>query len=156
LAAAERSRVAEVVDLVRRLSPDIRLTLDPVEHRGFEYHTGIGFTVFAAGAASDLATGGRYRTRHVDGESAEGERATGVTLYVDAILSLLSPPRTQRRVLVAYDTDPSALSALRKKGWVTVMALETGKRLAAEARRQGCSHFLAESGPEPIQEERDR
>ncbi len=155
-AAAERARVAEVVDLVRRLSPDIKLTLDPVEHRGFEYHTGIGFTIFATGASSDLATGGRYRTRHVDMEGADGERATGVTLYVDAILSLLSPTQMQRRLLISYAAAPSVLAALRKKGWVTVMALEAVDQMAAEAKRLGCSHFLAETGPEPIQEERDR
>ncbi len=156
LAAAERARVAVVVDLVRRLSPDIKLTLDPVEHRGFEYHTGIGFTVFATGASGDLATGGRYRTRHVDMGGADGERATGVTLYVDSILSVLSPPQMPRRVLIPYDAAPSVLAALRKGGWVTVMALEAVKHMAAEAKRLGCSHFLAETGPEPIQEERDK
>ena len=156
LAAAERARVAEVVDLVRRLSPDITLTLDPVEHRGFEYHTGIGFTVFATGAASDLATGGRYRTQHVDREGAVGERATGVTLYVDAVLSLLSPTRAHRRLLIPYDAAPSVLAALRTEGWVTVMALEATNHMAAEAKRLGCSHFLAETGPQPIQEERDK
>jgi len=86
----------------------------------------------------------------------EGERATGVTLYVDAILSLLSPTRTPRRLLVSYDAAPPVLAALRKEGWVTVMALEADKHMAAEAKRLGCSHFLAETGPEPIQEERDR
>ncbi len=149
-AAAERARVAEVVDLVRHLSPDITLTLDPVEHRGFEYHTGIGFTVFATGASSELATGGRYRTRHREMEDGEGERATGVTLYVDAILSLLPQAGAQRRLLVSHDSAPSALAALRKKGWITVMALEPVKQLAAEAKRLGCSHFLAETGPEAI------
>ena len=44
----------------------------------------------------------------------------------------------------------------RKDGWVTVMALEATKSMAAEAKRLGCSHFLAEAGPEPIQEEHDR
>jgi ATP phosphoribosyltransferase regulatory subunit len=153
-AAAERARVAEVVDLVRRLSPDIKLTLDPVEHRGFEYHTGIGFTVFATGASGDLATGGRYRTQHVDGEGSDGERATGFTLYVDSILSLLSPARTNHRLLTPYDTPPSELAALRKAGWITVMALEAVHEIATEASRLGCSHYLAEFGPEPIQEER--
>jgi ATP phosphoribosyltransferase regulatory subunit len=156
LAAAERARVAEVVDLVRGLSPDIDLTLDPVEHRGFEYHTGIGFTVFATGASSELATGGRYRTRHVEAEGGDGERATGVTLYVEAILSLLPRPRPRRRILVSRDAAPSVVVGLRGKGWVTVMALEAGDRLAAEASRLGCSHFLADKGPQPILEERDK
>jgi len=155
-AAAERARVAEVVNLVRRLVPEIKLTLDPVEHRGFEYHTGIGFTVFAAGTSSELAIGGRYRTRHVEMEGAEGERATGVTLYVDAILSLLPSPNTQRRLLVSYKSVPSELAALRKNGWVTIMGLETDSQMAAEAKRLECSHILAKGGPEPIEEERNK
>ena len=155
-AAAERARVAEVVGLVRRLAPDIKLTLDPVEHRGFEYHTGIGFTVFAAGTSSELAIGGRYRTRHVEMEGVEGERATGVTLYVDAILSLLPPPRTQQRLLVSCDAALSELAALRMSGWVTIMSLEADNNMVAEASRLGCSHILADSGPEPIQAERDK
>jgi ATP phosphoribosyltransferase regulatory subunit len=155
-AAAERSRVAEVVDLVRRLSPDIKLTLDPVEHRGFEYHTGIGFTVFAAGASSELAIGGRYRTRYADRDDGEGDRATGVTLYVDAILSLLPSHQPQRRLLISYDSAPSVLSGLRKEGWITVMALAEVDDMAVEAKRLGCSHYLAESGPEPVQEERNK
>ena len=154
LAAAERARVADVVSLVRRLSPDIKITLDPVEHRGFEYHTGIGFTVFATGALGEIATGGRYRARHLEG--AEGERATGVTLYVDAILALLSPTPVRRRILISYEAAPSAIAALHKEGWVTVMALETVQDMAAEAKRLSCSHFLAEGGPESIQQERDR
>lgn len=155
-AADERARVAEVVGLVRRLSPHIKLTLDPVENRGFEYHTGIGFTVFAAGASGELATGGRYRARQVDVEGADGERATGVTLYVDAILSLLPPAEAPRRILVSHEAEPPALAALRGDGWVTVMALEGASDMVAEARRLGCSHFLAAAGPEPIQQERDR
>lgn len=155
-AAAERSRVADVVALVRRLSADITLTLDPVEHRGFEYHTGIGFTVFAVGASSELATGGRYRARHVDGDDNGGERATGVTLYIDAILSLLPSVHTPRRILIPIDADPGRLESLRQDGWVTVMMLETVANMAAEATRLRCSHVLSDTGPEPIEEEHDQ
>ncbi|MEX2008838.1 MAG: ATP phosphoribosyltransferase regulatory subunit, partial [Dongiaceae bacterium] len=59
-AAAERARLAEVVDLVLAGAPDLALTVDPVEHRGFEYHTGIGFALFARRVRGELGRGGRY------------------------------------------------------------------------------------------------
>ena len=149
LAAAERDRVAELVALVRAISPDMVLTLDPVENRGFEYHTGIGFTVFAAGHSGELASGGRYRARDIAGGNEEGERATGVTLYVDGILALVAPDETERRVFIPYGTDVSAAADLRDEGWVTVMALEDHKDNGAQAAAIGCSHVLEKTGPEP-------
>jgi ATP phosphoribosyltransferase regulatory subunit len=107
VAASERDRVAEVVSLVRATSPDVVLTLDPVENRGFEYHTGIGFTIFAAGHSGELASGGRYRARDIADVKAEGERATGVTLYVDAILALVARGEVRRRIFLPYNTQSS-------------------------------------------------
>src|SRR5579862_4060927 len=60
-ARAERDRLAEIVVLLRRLGPTVSLTVDPVENRGFEYHTGVTFTVFARGIRGELGRGGRYR-----------------------------------------------------------------------------------------------
>ena len=39
-----------------------KLTIDPVEHRGFEYHTGVAFTIYARGVRGELGHGGRYAT----------------------------------------------------------------------------------------------
>lgn len=151
VAAGERDRVAEVVALVRAISPDIVLTLDPVENRGFEYHTGIGFTVFAAGHSGELASGGRYRARDIEGGDSEGERATGVTLYVDGILTLVAPDERVRRILIPYESDVSTAAKLRNEGWVTVMALEAQKDNRAYAVAIGCSHVLSEAGPEQVE-----
>lgn len=149
-ASAERARVAEVVGLIRAAAPGITLTLDPVEHRGFEYHTGIGFTVFAAGLSGELAGGGRYRAHNGDGAPEAGERATGVTLYVDTILGTLRPTRDERRVLAPAGTPAAILAGLRDESWTTVMTLEPVADLEAEAARVGCSHVLTEDGPRPV------
>jgi ATP phosphoribosyltransferase regulatory subunit len=152
VAASERDRVAEVVSLVRATSPDVVLTLDPVENRGFEYHTGIGFTIFAAGHSGELASGGRYRARDIADVKAEGERATGVTLYVDAILALVARGEVRRRIFLPYNTQSSTAAALRDEGWVTVMALESHEDDRAQAGAIGCSHLLGNAGPEPVKE----
>src|SRR5690606_20058367 len=57
--------VADLDALVREVSaaaPDLLVTLDPGEFRGFEYHTGIAFTLFARNVRGELGRGGRYIT----------------------------------------------------------------------------------------------
>src|SRR5260221_159110 len=45
-AAAERSRLAEIVALLGRIAPALNITIDPVESRGFEYDTRISLSFF--------------------------------------------------------------------------------------------------------------
>jgi ATP phosphoribosyltransferase regulatory subunit len=60
-AAAERAALVHVANGVRTGEPDLMLTIDLVEHRGWEYHTGVAFTVFAPGVRGELGSGGRYQ-----------------------------------------------------------------------------------------------
>ena len=130
------ARLAEVVHLLTTQAPNIRVTIDPLEFRGFRYHTGIAVTVFAPGRHEELGRGGRYI-------SGEGEPATGVTLFADAVLRAAPAPRGKPSVLVPLDTDFAASRALRDKGFATIAALDqTGD--AAEAARLGCSHVLVD------------
>ncbi len=84
-ARAEVDRLADVLNGVHAALPNLSLTMDPVEYRGFEYQTGVSFTVFAEGVRGELARGGRYITE-------AGESATGVSLYMDSIMRALSAP----------------------------------------------------------------
>ncbi|MBK19545.1 MAG: ATP phosphoribosyltransferase regulatory subunit [Rhodospirillaceae bacterium] len=147
-AAAERERLEVVVGHLRGASPELQLTLDPAENRGFEYHTGIGFSIFAKGLAGELARGGRYR---VEGKSIDedGERATGVTLYTDTLLGMLPKPAGRKRILVSGTTSRETILRLQEEDWITVSALEISSDLNAEAIRLGCSHILGKTGPEP-------
>ena len=68
---------------------DVQITIDPLERRGFEYQTGISFTLFALGASGELGRGGRY---DVDGRGLhKTETATGFTLYMDTIMNVVPP-----------------------------------------------------------------
>ena len=62
-ARAERVRLGTVVDGLAAAAPELKVTVDPIENRGFEYHTGISFTFFAAAArmVGELGRGGRYQ-----------------------------------------------------------------------------------------------
>jgi len=150
-AAAERDRLGEVMALIRDAAPDLRLTIDPVENRGFEYHTGIGFTVFSTAAAGELGAGGRYRVTNGDGD--DGERATGFTLYMDSVLSVLTAAAPERMVLLPAGTPAGDGRTLRDDGWITVAALEPVTDPRAEARRMGCSHVYTGGKVAPVDRE---
>jgi ATP phosphoribosyltransferase regulatory subunit len=152
-AAAERSRVKEVLVLLRRNAPRIVCTLDPVENRGFEYHTGVSFTLFAPGFRGEIGSGGRYIATLNGGANFDGgsrsEPATGFTLYVDALVRALPEPKPRRRVYLPPGTPTEQAHRLRADGWVTVQALQSGGADTssggadvAEARRMLCTHVL--------------
>ncbi len=132
-AAAEVDRLEAVVAGVRAAGTDLSITLDPVEYRGFEYHTGVSFTVFAAGVRGELGRGGRYIT-------AAGEPATGFSLYLDTIMRALPEPSAAQRLYVPFGTSVAVSIPLRADGWITVAGLSPETDVRAEALRLRCSH----------------
>lgn len=152
-ARAERERLGAVIDGLTAAMPALMVTVDPVENRGFEYHTGISFTFFARvemqrGALGELGRGGRYQA----GDPEAPEPATGFTLYTDTILSTLPPARPRRRLLLPLGADAGCAAALRDQGWITVTALAAADDWHAEAARLGCGHVLEEGKPVPARE----
>jgi ATP phosphoribosyltransferase regulatory subunit len=148
-ARAERTRLGGVLDGLAALAPELKVTVDPVENRGFEYHTGISFTFFASGSAThgplgELGRGGRYDA----GNPEAPEPATGFTLYTDTILRALPEALAPRRVFLPLGADRGRAEALRAAGWVTIAALTPVGDWLAEARRLGCSHVL--QGDDPV------
>ena len=136
-AAAERARLVAVVEAVQRAAPRLVLTIDPVENRGFEYHTGASFTLFARAVRGELGRGGRYRTGN-----GGGEPATGFTLYTDTVLRALPEQPAMKRIYVPLGGDAARAERLRSEGWATVAGLGAVKDAAAEAKRLDCSHWL--------------
>jgi ATP phosphoribosyltransferase regulatory subunit len=141
-AAAERARLGDVVARLKSAVPGLGVTIDPVENRGFEYHTGISFTFFTPTVRGELGRGGRYRT-----DSGGGEEATGFTLYTDTVLQAVPGAAPAKRIYVPEGADPAAARGLREQGWVTVAALAPAKDKRAEAKRLGCGHLLENGKP---------
>jgi ATP phosphoribosyltransferase regulatory subunit len=147
-ARAERARLGAVLDGLAAAAPELKVTVDPVENRGFEYQTGISFTFFSAtsGPIGELGRGGRYQA----GNPAAPEPATGFTLYTDTILQTLPSSLARRRLLLPLGTDRVRARQLREAGWVTVAALEPAEDWRAEARRLGCAYVSERDKPEAI------
>ena len=139
-AAAERDSLTAVVADAWEEAPQLLLTVDPVEARGFEYHTGVTSAFFASGAKGgrgELGRGGRYLAGDRDGDN---EPATGLTLFMDTVLRLVARPRGPAKVLLAPGTTPQDARKLRADGWITVRALDAAAETDDEARRLGCGH----------------
>jgi ATP phosphoribosyltransferase regulatory subunit len=137
------ARLAEVVGLVQAAAPRLRVTIDPLEFRGFRYHTGIALTLFAPGRHEELGRGGRYF-------STDGEAATGITLYADAVLRAAVPRTAQPTVFLPVGSDLAVAESLRAQGFATLSGLTAVADNAEEARRLRCSHVLVEGEPVPV------
>jgi ATP phosphoribosyltransferase regulatory subunit len=134
-------RLAAVVTLLHARAPNLRITIDPLEFRGFRYHTGIAVTVFAPGRHEELGRGGRYL-------SGDGEPATGLTLFADAVLRAAPPRPAPPTILVPAGTDPAIARALRAR-FATIAALSLCDP-RAEALRLRCSHVLEDGVPRAL------
>lgn len=141
-AAAERARLTAVAERLARSMPAVTITIDPVENRGFEYHTGVSFAFFARGVGAELGRGGRYRTGSDNGATAD-EDATGFTLYTDTVLEAMPSHLAAPRLYLPAGADEAAAARWRAQGYVTVAGLAPVANAEAEARRLGCQHLLS-------------
>jgi len=135
-ARAIARNAAEVLSAIQARALGLRITLDPVEFRGFRYHTGVAFTVYGPGASGELARGGRY-------VSQNDEPATGMSLYPDAVLRAAPPVAPKHRLFMPMGADGAAF---RAQGFATVAALapeDTPQRLR-------CTHELKGGAAVPI------
>lgn len=137
-AAAQRAHLAQVVEGVLQANPAIQLTIDPVENRGFEYHTGVTYAVFARGAKSELGRGGHYQV----GLNDTREDATGLTLFMDTVMQALPQEQERKSVFLPWGTSAGDALKLRNEGWRTVAALDETNDAPGEAQRLNCTHLL--------------
>ena len=149
-AAHAAEALSEVAGLVLASAPGLSVTVDPVERRGFEYQTGVSFTLFIEGVRGELGRGGRYP---LASNGAPGEDAAGCTLYMDTLLRAVPAGATEKRIFLPHGTPSGAAAKLRAEGWIAVAALRASGDDSAEARRLGCSHLYAEGGIATVQPE---
>ena len=129
------NRLADAVAAIRARAPTLRLTVDPVEFRGFRYETGVSVTIYAPGRHEELGRGGRYI-------SGDAEPATGLTLFPDAVLRAAPPREARQRLYVPLGADRDEAARMRRLGYATIAALDPDGDPVAEARRLICSHIL--------------
>lgn len=138
-ADAARNSLLEVVSLVQAAAPELAVTIDAVENRGFEYHSGVTFTLFATGVRGELGSGGRYTAGHSEDQVAEP--AVGFTLFLDSILRALSPPTGSPLIYLPYGSGNDIAKQLHAEGYRTLKGYKDNTRIDDKARALGCTHI---------------
>jgi ATP phosphoribosyltransferase regulatory subunit len=141
-ASGERSSLESVINNIRAATPELNVTVDLVESRGLEYHTGVTFTIFAQGIRRELGRGGRYLAG--SSETSDGEPATGMTLFMDSVLRAVPAAQEEKRLYLPTETNIAEARKCHGEGWITVDGLKTDADVKAEAKRLSCSHFLSD------------
>ncbi len=145
-AKSELDNLSAVIECLRERSPGLTITIDPVETRGYEYHTGVTFTFFALDVRGEIGRGGRYLADNANGNSGvrtSDETATGVSLFIDSILRALPEPIAQDRVFVAAGNMEVA-QELRHDGWLVVEQFSADAKSdnpIESAKHAACTHM---------------
>ena len=135
----ELNKLSDIICCLKDRAPNLTITIDPVETRGYEYHTGVTFTFFALNVRGELGRGGRYLVDDVN-KNKMPEPATGASLYLDTILRALPTPKKRDRVLVS-SSSPDIAKQLREEGWITVEDFdERDLNDQAHLEKSGCTH----------------
>lgn len=128
--------------MIKETADFAEITIDPLESRGFDYHHGIGFAIFAPGVRGELGRGGRYQTAPSAGAK---EESTGVTLYLERVLRALPDLAPESRLYIPHDRGLVTLRHYADEGTNVVFGSPDAATVTAreeEARRLGCSHIL--------------
>ena len=138
-------RLIAVAARVAAEEPKLSVTIDPVENRGFEYYTGLGFSLFSRGVRGELGRGGRYQVYGLDSEGS-----CGMTLYMETVIRAIAEPTPRERLFLPSGTSRTMAAALRDQGWITVAGLDPSVAADADAGRLGCTHVLRDGSPVPL------
>jgi len=104
-----------VAQAVETRHPATEVLVDPAELRGFDYHTGLAFVLYAKGIRGELGRGGLYQ--------AGDEQAAGFTLYMDSVMRALPARAIPTKTQVSVDADPQDVARRRAAGEIIVADL---------------------------------
>lgn len=139
--------ITSALETMRHLQasmPELPLSFDLADLRGYHYHNGVVFAAYYPGFPSAIALGGRYDG--VGKEFGRARPATGFSMDLREVARLAGGDATPGAILAPYAASDSALAsqiaALREQG-ETVVEL-----LPGESRCEGpaCDRRLVESG----------
>lgn len=142
--------LVDTVELIKQANPALSITVDLVENRGFQYHSGLTFTLFARGVRGELGSGGRYLAGNGD---TPGEPSTGLTLFMDTVLRAVTQPEDTERLYLPYGTALSLAQKYRAEGWSTLQGLTKADDLKTEAARLACSHVLVDGEAQALKKD---
>jgi len=129
-----RDHFLKVINIIKRNKKSIKIFVDPLENKGFKYHTGLTFTVFSELLKGEIAKGGRYKT-------LSNETATGCTIYTEKIYNKSNPKIKNELVYIPYLNMDEAESVI-KKGYNIVFGSNSRVDFNKEALELKCNYIL--------------
>lgn len=121
----------------------VSYTVDPLETKGFEYHSGVVFTLFSPDAHGEIGRGGRYAI-DCDGDVC-AEAAAGFTLYMDTVRTAMPAFIGKPRVFVSMDAGWDVLQRLQNEKYITVRGSDEDLQLLST-----CTHIYKDGKVEEI------
>jgi ATP phosphoribosyltransferase regulatory subunit len=141
------AELLELADLLHAYCPELTVSFDLAELRGYHYHTGVVFSAFVPEMGKEIARGGRYdnigqifgRARPATGFSADLKILAALTKVDNAAKDIV-------RVLAPIAQGDLALDEkvrdLRASGCIVIKALSGQK---VNAHDLGCNQTLEKS-----------
>lgn len=108
-------------------SQGVPVQFDLADMRGYRYHSGVLFSMYASGYANAVARGGRYD--EIGASFGRPRPATGFSMDLREVSRFASPPHTAEPVFAPWGDAPGlqqAVAALRQAGQ-TVVQLPSGQ-----------------------------
>lgn len=124
-----------IIDNLSQKLPNTQITLDPIENRGFNYYSGVSFSIYDKKTGTTVARGGRYRL------SQNNEPASGLSFYTHNLLKAAHRPKLPKRIYIPASESEALAQDYRAKGWVTVRGFNQDTDIEAEAIRLNCDYF---------------
>jgi len=132
------------VSTIEKSGITARISLDPLEYQGFEYHQDIAFSIFASDVDSEIGRGGRYLLN-------DETPAVGFTLFLNHLRNAAVEEAHPMICYIMPDAKEDDVERLRGKGWVTIYCLNAEIRDSHSAAIQaGCTHILEQGNLLPL------
>ncbi|HTK00717.1 MAG TPA: ATP phosphoribosyltransferase regulatory subunit [Bordetella sp.] len=118
------AKALDALEELLRALPELRASIDLADVRGYGYHSGVTFSLYAEGWHDALVSGGRYDD--VSRVFGRARPATGFSLDLRKLAAGLPPAERSRAVRAPWGQDAALVAAvrgLRQAGEIVVQVL---------------------------------
>ena len=138
-AKKEMKNFLNISNILLKQFNEYNFSIDLLEQRGFEYHSGVTFSVFCVNSKKEICRGGRYLT-------SKGEYAVGSTFFLNQFFKFNKQKiKKNKKILIPFkNLLDKNIPKLRKKGWITIQNIDN--KLNDEIAKSYDCKFILKGG----------